>query len=687
MILFPEQDKKSPSLMALNPPPPSLSILGEKKPYSQLPLMKKAVSYLSFVQADSRTRTRTRTHDNPHTAPTPALSRSSSATTSLEDIFLNEDDDNSCLVNPNTPPMSEEVSTTPHTEFGHCANEAYRYVSKHDYTKPFLEHVIEEPPFYVHFGTYISFIILYTLGYMRDLFGKYFTKSHFIHLEHHDGYAPLDSKFDSFLRRRLKRRIDDCYCQPITGVPGRTVHILDRYSPDYNITQIYTGGKTCALNLSSYNYLAFSQGHGGWADAVAESIRQYGVSSCGTRLGSGSNDLHVLAEALIARFMGTEDALVCSMGFATNSTFIPALAGKGSLIISDELNHTSMRVGIRQSGAEIRIFKHNNMSSLESVLREAISQGQPKTHRAWKKIVVIVEGLYSMEGTLLNLPKIVELKQKYKFYLYIDEAHSIGSLGSRGRGVTDYFNVPPGSIDVLMGTFSKGFGAAGGYISGAKSLIDALRLRSHSGPYAEAIPPSVITQVFVSMASIMCVAPAPQPTESMPFPCFDSSIVAPKKSVEEFPGMVSASMLPTWMILRPSLADGSEARMRMRRLAFNCRYLHAGLKKLGFVVYGHASSPIIPLLIFNPGKLGLFVRMMRARPIPIAVVVVTYPATSFLAGRARLCPSASHTKEDIDTVLRACDEVGGILGMRYGSCERWGIDEVCERAVELVHSV
>lgn len=682
MFLFLEQDKKMSSLVALDPPSPSLSIFKEKESLRQLPSVTKAVSYLSAVQkVDSRTRT----HDDPNAAPTPALSHSSSVT-SFEDTVLDEDDDDNYLVNPHTPPTSEQDFTTPHTEFGCCANEAYRCVSKHDYTKPFLEHTIEEPPYYVHFATYISFIILYTLGHLRDLFGKHFTKSHFTHLELHDGYAPLDSKFDSFLRRRLKRRMDDCYCQPITGVPGRTILILDRYSPDYNHTQIYTGGKTRALNLSSYNYLAFSQGHGSWADVVAESIRQYGVSSCGTRLDSGSNDLHVFAEALIARFLGTEDALVCSIGFATNSTFIPALAGKGSLIISDELNHTSMRVGIRQSGAEIRIFKHNDMSDLESMLREVISQGQPKSHRAWKKILVIVEGLYSMEGTLLNLPKIVELKQKYKFYLYVDEAHSIGSLGSRGRGVTDYFNIPPGSIDILMGTFSKGFGAAGGYISGPKSLINALRLRSHSGPHAEAIPPSVITQVVVSMASIMGVAPAPQSTKSTFSPSLDSAIVAPKESVTELAGMAPASMLPTWMILRPSLADGSEARMRMGRLAFNCRYLHMGLKKLGLIVYGHASSPIIPLLIFNPGKLPVFVRMMRARPIPIAVVVVTYPATSFWAGRVRLCPSASHTKEDIDTVLRACDEVGGILDMKYGSSERWGIDEVCERAVELVHS-
>ncbi|KAG2159463.1 serine palmitoyltransferase 2 [Suillus bovinus] len=648
--------------------------------------MTKAMPYLSAVQqalADFCART----HNDPHMASTPTPSFSSFvSTTSSKDTALNEDEDDNCLVNPHTPPASEQLFTTHHTEFGYCANETYRYVSKHDYTKPFQDHAIEKPPFYIYFTTYISLLILYLLGHLRDFFGKHFVKSNFTYLMPHNGYAPLKSDFDIFLRR-VKHRIDDCYSQPITGVPGRTVLLLDRYSPDYNYTQICTGGMTRALNISSYNYLAFSQGRGSWADAVTESVRRYGISSCGTRLDSGSNDLHASAEALIAHFLGTEDALLCSIGFATNSTFIPGLVGKGSLILSDELNHTSIRIGARQSGAYVRMFKNNDMSSLESLLREMISQGQPKTHRAWKKILVIVEGLYSMEGTLVNLPRIVELKQKYKFYLYIDEAHSIGSLGSRGRGVTDYFDIPPGSIDVLMGTFSKGFGAAGGYISGPKSLIDALRLRSHSGPYAEAIAPSVIAQVVVSMASIIGITPAGQPTKSTPFLSPDNSIVAPKESAEELLGMGPASMLPMWMKLCPSLADGSEARMRMRRLAFNCRYLHAGLKKLGFIVYGHPSSPIVPLLIFNPGKLPMFVRMMRARPIPIAVVVIAYPATALHTGRARLCPSASHTKEDIDTVLRACDEVGGILDMKYSSCERWGIDEVCERAVELVHSV
>ena len=168
------------------------------------------------------------------------------------------------------------------------------------------------------------------------------------------------------------------------------------------------------LNILSYSHIGFAAAQGGCADAVEKSLRRYGVSTCGARLEGGSSELHVTAEALVARFLGQEDALISSMGFATNSTIIPALVSKGCLIISDELNHASIRFGARLSGANVRMFKHNNVESLESLLREVISQGQPKTHRPWKKIMVIVEGLYSMEGTLVNLPGIMELKTKYK---------------------------------------------------------------------------------------------------------------------------------------------------------------------------------------------------------------------------------------------------------------------------------
>lgn len=669
-----------PSPIALNPPTPSPSIFKETRSPRKLPLMSTAITYLSAVQkADTRARSR-----NSSAESSPTRSIPSSVTASSEDSIFSDDDTNNCLVNPLTPPTSENFATL-HTEFGHCANEAYRCVSQHDYTKPFQDHATEEPPYYILFTTYISYLMVICFGRARDFFGKRFAKSYFTHLMPHNGYAPLNSDFDSFYTRRLQRRVDECCSQPIAGVPGRTVLILDRYSTDYNVTKIYTGTKTRALNISSYNYLGFSQARGGCSDAVRESIRRYGTSTCGTRLESGSSELHVFAEALVARFLGTEDALVSSAGFATNSTFIPALVGKKSLIISDELNHTSIRIGARQSGAQVRMFKHNDISSLESVLREAISQGQPKTHRPWKKILVIVEGLYSMEGTLVNLLGIVRLKQKYKFYLFIDEAHSVGAIGPHGRGVTDYFNIHPGSIDVLMGTFTKSFGAAGGYIAGPKTLIDALRLRGHSCPYAETMAPPVLAQIIASIASIMGVAPVPQLSKSKSQNSLNlaSSL---KDRADELPRMAPASMLPAWINLHPSLADGSEARMRIRRLAFNCRYLHAGLKKLGFIIPGHPFSPIVPLLIFNPGKCLMFSRLMRARRIPIVVVVVGYPATPLEKGRARFCASASHTKEDIDMVLQACDEVGGILDLKHGSGERWGIDEVCRRAMELVHS-
>jgi len=228
------------------------------------------------------------------------------------------------------------------------------------------------------------------------------------------GYAALNSDFDSFYTRRLKERLDDCFARPVTAVAGRTIVCYDRTTADYNRNFTLTGKTTRALNVSSYNYLGFASSSGGCADAVEACLRKYGPSGSGARHDGSTLDLHVQAEKLVAKFVGAEAALVSSMGFATNSTTIPALVNKGCLIISDEFNHASIRFGARLSNAAVRWFKHNDMHALEATLREAISQGQPRTHRPWKKILVIVEGLYSMEGSLVNLPLLLELKQRYK---------------------------------------------------------------------------------------------------------------------------------------------------------------------------------------------------------------------------------------------------------------------------------
>lgn len=233
-----------------------------------------------------------------------------------------------------------------------------------------------------------------------------------------------------------------------------------------------------------------------------------------------------------------------------------------------------------------------------------------------------------------------------------------------------------------MGTFTKSFGASGGYISGSKELVNRLRVRGHLGPYAESMTPPVLTQILASMASIMGVSPPlPLPT---PTPDGSSSTLGLTTSAYVHPGPAPASSVPAWLNLPLSLRDGSEGLHRLHRLAFTARYLSRALNKLGFITFGHADSPIVPLLLFNPGKMPVFSRMMLERRTPIAVVVVAYPATALVTSRVRFCLSAAHTKEDVDTVLRACDDVGDLLDLKNGSGERWTIDEVTERAVELV---
>ncbi|CAE7220898.1 unnamed protein product [Rhizoctonia solani] len=612
-----------------------------------------------IIRADTTARQR---RTGPTPSSTPALSFSSSITDPDSDNDMLELD--SPLARPQgIPPTSNTPAfTTRHVEFGHCANDEYRHTSAHPVGQPFKHAEEQDPPYYVLLCTYVSYVVLIVIGHMRDWFGKRFWRDSYRHLMPHDGYAALNSDFDSFYTRRLKLRLDDCFSRPVTGVPGRTIVLLDRATDDYNNTFKFTGTHTRALNVSSYNYLGFAQARGGCADAVEDGIRKYGINAGGTRLECGTLDLHIQAEALVARFLGHEDALVTSMGFATNSTTIPALVGKGCLVISDEFNHASIRFGVRLSGASVRMFKHNDMHDLENLLREVISQGQPRTHRPWKKILVVVEGLYSMEGSM--------------FFLYVDEAHSIGALGPHGRGVADYFGVDPREIDILMGTFTKSFGASGGYISASKAVIDRLRLRSHAGTYCEAIAPAVLVQIIASMGSIMGISPPLPPTTSS----------TGQELVLAHPGPAPAEMLPPWLTLPPVLRDGSEGQTRLKRLAFNSRYLARGLRKLGFIVYGHTDSPIVPLLIFNPGKMHLFSHMMLRRETPIVVVVVAYPATPLVTSRVRFCLSAAHTKEDIDVVLRACDEIGDALDLKHGlnRSERWTVEQVIERCLEIV---
>ena len=556
----------------------------------------------------------------------PSLSLPTISLSTARADSANMDEPPTTLFQPPSPAEARRIAKA-HAQFGPLGHHTHRYTSRHQ-GGSFPEPVMDEPPYYYLLTTYLSYLILIIFGHVRDYFGKRFRKQDYRHLQSHDGYAALNSDFDNFYIRRLKMRINDCFARPVTGVPGRYITLIDRKSDDHNLHFKLTGTTTETLNMSSYNYLGFAQSEGPCADFVEENIKRYGVTVNSARADVGTSDLHVEVEELIARFVGKESAMVFSMGFGTNATAFPALIGKGCLVISDELNHASIRFGARLSGAMIEMFKHNDVKDLERLLREVISQGQPRTHRPWKRILVVVEGLYSMEGTMCNLPGLVALKKKYKFNLFVDEAHSIGALGPKGRGVCDYFGIDPSEVDILMGTLTKSFGANGGYVAGDKAIIDKLRVTNAGSIYGESPAPPVLAQISSALRII---------------------------AGEFIPG------------------QGEE---RLQRLAFNSRYLRLGLKRLGFIVYGHDDSPIIPVLLYNPAKMPAFSHEMLKRK--ISVVVVGYPATPLVSSRARFCVSAAHTKDDLDRLLEACDEIGNVLQLKFSSGVAGGAEPLPE---------
>ena len=253
------------------------------------------------------------------------------------------------------------------------------------------------------------------------------------------------------------------------------------------------------LNLGSYNYLGFADD---WdvtcKQDVLGSLVHLPSSVGSSRLEYGTTVLHREVERIVASFVGKEGAMALNMGFNTNATVIPALASTGDLIVSDELNHTSIVNGARASGAAIRTFRHNDAMDLDMILREAIVYGQPRTRRSWNKILVVVEGVYSMEGEYCNLREVVSVCKRYGAYVYLDEAHSIGAMGPTGRGCCEYTGVDPADVDVLMGTFTKSFGGMGGYVAADRRVIEGLRRDCAGSAYHNSLSPVVCQQIISS---------------------------------------------------------------------------------------------------------------------------------------------------------------------------------------------
>ncbi|KEQ26543.1 glycine C-acetyltransferase [Paenibacillus tyrfis] len=217
------------------------------------------------------------------------------------------------------------------------------------------------------------------------------------------------------------------------------------------------------LQMSSNNYLGLTD-HPELKEAAIRAIEQYGVGSGSVRTITGTLDIHDRLEQELARFKGTEAALVFQSGFTTNQGVLSSILGPDDVVISDELNHASIIDGIRLTKAHRKIFAHKDMDQLEAVLKESAG---------FKKRVVVTDGVFSMDGDIAPLPNIVELAEKYDAFVYVDDAHASGVLGKNGKGSTDHFGLH-GRVHIQVGTLSKAVGAVGGYVACEQVLKDYL---------------------------------------------------------------------------------------------------------------------------------------------------------------------------------------------------------------------
>lgn len=256
-------------------------------------------------------------------------------------------------------------------------------------------------------------------------------------------------------------------------------------------------GKTY-INFSSYNYLGLC-GDPRVNQAAKDAIDRYGTSASASRLVAGERPIQRELEEAVADLYQVEDCIAFVSGHATNVTTIGTLFGPKDLIVHDSLIHNSVFEGIKLSGAARRAFAHNDPAALERLLGEIRGN--------FERVLIVIEGLYSMDGDIPDLPSFIDIKQRYKAFLMVDEAHSLGVLGETGRGIREHFNVPGKSVDIWMGTFSKAFAGCGGYIAGEKALVEHLRYAAPGFVYSVGIAPA-LAAASIAAIRIMLQEPA-----------------------------------------------------------------------------------------------------------------------------------------------------------------------------------
>jgi len=344
------------------------------------------------------------------------------------------------------------------------------------------------------------------------------------------------------------------------------------------------------LVLSSNNYLSLST-HPRLIEAARDAIREYGVGSGSVRAIAGTMKLHLELEEKLSEYKRKEASIVFPSGFMANSGSIPALVGQGDLIVSDELNHGSIIDGVRLARAERMIFPHKNVEKLRQLLEE----NSPKYNR----ILIITDGVFSMDGDIAPVPELNRVAKKYGALLYVDDAHGDGVLGESGRGVINHFKLEGEDI-IEMGTFSKAYGVVGGYISATEDIVAYLKNTARTYLLTGSTPPPVAA---ACKAALEVCEEEPQLIESL------------------------------WK---------------------NTRYFKDALRKLGFNI-GQSETPITPIMVGDNERANKMAEEMFNKG--ILVLPIVYPMVAQGTARIRTQVNARHTEEDLDLAVGAFESV------------------------------
>jgi len=349
------------------------------------------------------------------------------------------------------------------------------------------------------------------------------------------------------------------------------------------------------LMFCSNNYLGLSN-HPKMKEAAIKAIQTHGAGSGSVRPIAGNMDLHVELEKRLARFKDAEASLVYQTGFAANAGLIPQLAGKGDLIISDELNHGSIIDGVRLAHGERGVYKHTNMQDLQRVLAEAEKHDPP-----YRRILIITDGVFSMDGDMAPLDQIAKLGAEHGAMVYVDDAHGEGVLGEGGRGIVSHFKLGRDKVHVEMGTFSKAFGVVGGHVSGSKDLVNFAYNKSRTWLLSGSHPPGV---------AAACTA------------AIDILETEPK---------------------------------HVQTLWENTRYFKKAMKDLGFNI-GNSTTPITPVIV---GESGVAKKLSsRLYEEGVFALPIIFPMVARDKARIRTIMNAALTKEDLDFAIRAFGKIG-----------------------------